>query len=121
MRNETYIKQRHHKPRSLEEVRITRTGIQTGAATANAGGGAGGGTAAGQNGDFYSDLAAKVLSGENISEENAKELLHQVGGNAQMIHISSEDGMKLRTILATRVRNLIPHTHQAIRNIICFF
>ncbi len=45
---------------------------------------------------------AKMLS---VATE---ELLGSAGGDSRMIHISTEEGMKLRTLLATRV---IIYTH----------
>ena len=42
---------------------------------------------------------------QSLKVPTAEELLEKVGGTRSMVHVSSEDGMKLRTVLAAKVTN----------------
>jgi hypothetical protein len=99
-RNHTYLQQRDRKPRSLEQVVQSKQGMghhlmsenQLSHAELEAmellhGAGAGG--------------HASTKKGINLAPEA---LLKIAGGSKAMIHHAEEDGIKLRTVLATRVR-----------------
>ena len=85
-RNTTYIHQKNRKQRSLEEVMAVRHG-----------------TAGGITGDstqLYRHHNDNAIVKKKLTDE---ELLVKVGGDKDMVHISNEEGMRLRTVLATRV------------------